>query len=86
MPSLTVVIPGTSFTGRPFKSHLNSMGKSPDVTKHATLAESAKLDGSFPKSKGAIFGGTIGTDLRENKLCNVVYSIGRVYRRHNSHK
>lgn len=66
VPNFIVVIPGTSITGRPFNSHLNSMGKSPDVTKHATLAESAKLEGSVPKSKGAIFGGTIRTDVRNN--------------------
>lgn len=58
LPSLTVVMPANSLTGRPLNSHLNAMGKSPDVTRHATLAESAKFDGSSPKLNGAIFGGT----------------------------
>lgn len=41
LPNLTVVMPANSFTGRPLNSHLKEIGKSPDVTKQATLAESA---------------------------------------------
>lgn len=59
LPNLTVVIPANSFTGRPLKNHLNDTGASPVVTRHATLAESAKFEVSSPKSNGAIFGGTI---------------------------
>lgn len=59
LPSLTVVMPENSFTGRPLKNHLNTIGKSPDVTRHWTLAESAKLDGRSPNANCAILGGTI---------------------------
>lgn len=40
-PIFAVVMPEYSITGRPLNNHLNSMGKSPDVTRHWTLAESA---------------------------------------------
>lgn len=58
LPNFTVVIPEYSLTGRPLKYHLKSMGRSPDVTKHCTLAESPKFDGLSPKLKWAIDGGT----------------------------
>lgn len=58
LPSFTVVIPEYSFTGLPLKYHRNEIGKSPDVTKHCTLAESPKFDGLSPKLKCAIDGGT----------------------------
>lgn len=58
LPNLTVVMPANSFTGRSLKNHLNVIGKSPVITRHATLADSAKFDGSSPKSNDAIFGGT----------------------------
>lgn len=58
LPNFTVVMPEYSFTGRPLKYHRNSTGKSPDVTKHCTLAESPKFDGLSPKLKCAIDGGT----------------------------
>lgn len=57
LPSLTVVMPENSLTGRPLKYHLKSMGKSPEVTKHWTLAESPAFDGLSPKLKLAICGG-----------------------------
>lgn len=68
LPSLTVVMPANSLTGRSLKNHLKLMGKSPDVTRQATLAESAAFDGSFPKSNGAIFGRTF--DFKANEICD----------------
>lgn len=59
LPILAVVIPAISPTDFRLNNHLKSMGKSPDVTRHCTLAESPKFDGSSPKSNGAIFGGTM---------------------------
>lgn len=59
LPILAVVIPANSLTERPLKSHRNSTGKSPEVTRHCTLAESPKFDGSSPKSNAAIFGGAV---------------------------
>lgn len=59
LPNFTVEMPNISETGRSLNNHLNPMGKSPDVTKHWTLAESAEFDGSLPKSNGAIFGVTV---------------------------
>lgn len=59
LPSLTVVMPANSLTGRSLKNHLNVIGRSPVMTKQATLADSATFDGASPKSNGAIFGGTI---------------------------
>lgn len=40
LPNLTVEIPAISDIGLLLNSHLNSIGESPDVTKHETLAES----------------------------------------------
>lgn len=57
LPILAVVMPGNSLTECPLKNHWNSTGKSPDVTRHCTLAESPKFDGSSPKSNEATFGG-----------------------------
>lgn len=51
-------MPAISVTGRPLNNQRNSIGRSPDVTKHCTLAESPKFDASSPKSYGEIFGGT----------------------------
>lgn len=59
LPILAVVTPAISLTGFPLKNQRNSIGISPEVTKHCTLAESPKFDGSSPKSKCANFGGTI---------------------------
>lgn len=58
LPILAVVMPAISLTGRKLYSHRNSIGKSPDVTKHWTLAESPKFDAVGPKSNSAIRGGT----------------------------
>lgn len=58
LPILAVVMPDISLTGLPLNSHRNSIGRSPEVTKHCTLAESPKFDGSSPNSNGANFGGT----------------------------
>lgn len=68
LPNLTVVMPASSFTGRPSKNHLNVIGKSPVMTKQATLADSATFDGSSPKSNGAIFGGTVFRSQNEWKI------------------
>lgn len=57
-PSLTVDIPDTSDTGLSLNNHLKFTGVSPDTSKHWTLADSPKLEGSSPKSNEAIFGGT----------------------------
>lgn len=68
-PSFTVEMPNISEIGRPLYSHLKFNGKSPDVTRHCTLADSPEFDGSPPKSKGAIFGTTAKCGV-ENNLPN----------------
>lgn len=68
-PNLTVEIPEISDIGRLLNNHLNSIGESPDVTKHETLAESPWLDGSSPKLKLAIFGGT-RNNFEKKKIIN----------------
>lgn len=58
LPNLTVETPDKYVTGNWLKNHLKLIGKSPDVTRHWTLAASLKLDVSSPKLNGEIFGGT----------------------------
>lgn len=65
-PNLTVEIPATSDIGRLLNNHLNSIGKSPEVTIQDTLAVSPKFDGPSPKSKFEIFGGTTMNSKRVN--------------------
>lgn len=50
-PNFTVDMPKSSVIERLLNNHLNSIGKSPDVTKHWTLVESPEFEGSPPKSK-----------------------------------
>lgn len=59
LPIWAVVTPAISPTGFPLNIQRNEIGKSPEVTRHCTLAESPKFDGSSPKWNGATFGGTI---------------------------
>ena len=56
-PNFTVETPEISVTGRLLKNQRNSMGESPAVRRHWTLADSPKLAGS-PKSKAAMRNGT----------------------------
>lgn len=82
LPNFTVDTPNISEMGRSLNSHFSSSGRSPDVIKHCTLAESPELDGSLPKSNGAIFGVTNGKnaplkidDHRNAELSNTQISI-----------
>lgn len=58
LPNFAVDMPKLSISARSLNSHLKAMGKSPDVTRHCTLAESPEFDGSPPKSNAAIRGAT----------------------------
>lgn len=51
-------MPANSLTGRLLKNHLNVIGRSPVITRQATLADSATFDGSSPNANEAILGGT----------------------------
>lgn len=72
LPIWAVVTPAISPTGFALKYQRNSMGKSPDVTKHCTLAESPKFDGSSPKLNGATFGGTVLVTKKKKQYVVVV--------------
>lgn len=68
LPILAVVMPAISPIGLSLNSQRNSMGKSPEVTRHCTLAESPKFDGSTPKLNGATFGGTVCERTMKTKI------------------
>lgn len=72
LPILAVVMPAISLTERPLKSHRKSTGKSPDVIRHCTLAESPKFDGSSPKSKAASFGGAVNFQHSCREQCGII--------------
>lgn len=74
LPSFTVEMPNISEIGRPLYSHLKFSGKSPVVTRHCTLVDSPELDGSSPKSNGAIFGKTV-CHIKGNKQISVANQL-----------
>lgn len=52
LPTDTTLIPVKDSTGRPFNSHQNFTGKSPEERVHWTEVESPRYDGSSPKENG----------------------------------